>query len=129
MKKIICISVICFALNSGGSGQTVKPSVKSSVVMTENQHNSKVPVKVQYTCPMHPEVIKEKPGKCPTCGMNLVKKETVKKTVRKIKVLAEVVYTCPMHPEVIKDKPGKCPTCGMNLVKKEAVKKVETKKK
>lgn len=26
----------------------------------------------QYTCPMHPEVIKNTPGKCPKCGMDLV---------------------------------------------------------
>ena len=26
----------------------------------------------QYTCPMHPEVISDKPGSCPKCGMNLV---------------------------------------------------------
>jgi Cu(I)/Ag(I) efflux system membrane fusion protein len=25
-----------------------------------------------YTCPMHPEVRSDKPGKCPKCGMNLV---------------------------------------------------------
>ena len=24
-----------------------------------------------YTCPMHPEVISDQPGKCPKCGMNL----------------------------------------------------------
>lgn len=24
-----------------------------------------------YTCPMHPEVVSDKPGKCPTCGMDL----------------------------------------------------------
>lgn len=27
-----------------------------------------------YTCSMHPEVISDKQGKCPTCGMTLVKK-------------------------------------------------------
>lgn len=27
-----------------------------------------------YTCPMHPEVQSDKPGKCPKCGMNLEKK-------------------------------------------------------
>src|SRR3989344_5988268 len=25
-----------------------------------------------YTCPMHPEIIRERPGMCPECGMNLV---------------------------------------------------------
>jgi hypothetical protein len=28
-----------------------------------------------YTCPMHPEVISDKPGRCPKCGMKLVPKE------------------------------------------------------
>ena len=27
-----------------------------------------------YTCSMHPEVITNEPGKCPKCGMDLVKK-------------------------------------------------------
>ena len=26
----------------------------------------------QYTCPMHPQIIKESPGACPICGMDLV---------------------------------------------------------
>lgn len=25
----------------------------------------------QYTCPMHPEVVQEGPGKCPKCAMAL----------------------------------------------------------
>jgi hypothetical protein len=28
--------------------------------------------KVTYTCPMHAEVISDKPGSCPKCGMDLV---------------------------------------------------------
>jgi len=32
----------------------------------------------KYTCPMHPEIVQDKPGSCPICGMNLVlmKEET-----------------------------------------------------
>ncbi len=29
----------------------------------------------EYTCPMHPEVIRDEPGSCPICGMDLVPKE------------------------------------------------------
>lgn len=28
---------------------------------------------VKYTCPMHPSVVRDKPGACPVCGMSLVK--------------------------------------------------------
>jgi Cu+-exporting ATPase len=30
------------------------------------------PAGAQYTCPMHPEVLKDRPGDCPICGMALV---------------------------------------------------------
>lgn len=30
------------------------------------QHN------IKYTCPMHPQVVQQSPGKCPICGMDLV---------------------------------------------------------
>jgi hypothetical protein len=31
-------------------------------------------MKAQYTCPMHPEVVSDGPGRCPKCGMDLVLK-------------------------------------------------------
>jgi len=30
------------------------------------------PQRTEYTCPMHPEVRSDKPGRCPKCGMDLV---------------------------------------------------------
>lgn len=32
-------------------------------------------VRVEYTCPMHPEIVRDAPGDCPKCGMFLVKAE------------------------------------------------------
>jgi hypothetical protein len=104
MKKIILMTVLAIAIVAG---ITATVSAQDSTTKTDV-------VKVEFTCPMHPEVLSDKPGQCPKCGMDLVKKEPVK-----------VEYTCPMHPEVISDKPGKCPKCGMDLVikGKEAKKK------
>ncbi len=110
--------LICFAVSSintfgvtrtaNNSGTSDRDEISKGGLL----QNKDTRAKEVYTCPMHPEVIQDKPGKCPKCKMNLEKKE-----------IASVVYTCPMHPKVIQDKPGKCPECKMNLVKKETAKK------
>ena len=43
--------------------------------MNHNNHRENSGAKDYYTCPMHPEIHEDKPGKCPKCGgMDLVKK-------------------------------------------------------
>ncbi len=91
----------------------------------------------QYTCPMHPEVIRDEPGKCPKCGMNLVsfKKSDLSLTgthqshtqVHQAPTNTgkeEGEYYCPMLCEGDKkySKPGNCPVCGMHLVKEQKLK-------
>ncbi|MCG2793632.1 MAG: copper-translocating P-type ATPase [Weeksellaceae bacterium] len=41
----------------------------------------KIPEKTstEYTCPMHPEIIRDEPGSCPICGMDLVPKPSKNK--------------------------------------------------
>jgi len=68
-----------------------------------NRHSQN---ELQYTCPMHPEVMNNGPGDCPECGMSL---EPLSVPV------VDTKYTCPMHPEIMSDVPGSCPSCGMVL--------------
>ena len=56
----------------------------------------------KWTCPMHPEVVKDEPGSCPICGMDLVPMETnlsaEEKTYRKLlkKFWIAVAFTLPI---------------------------------
>jgi Cu+-exporting ATPase len=78
----------------------------------ENTGSAKAAGVTQYTCPMHPEIVQDKPGACPKCGMSLEPMTPV--------AVSAVEYTCPMHPEVVQDHPGNCPKCGMALEPKQA---------
>lgn len=42
----------------------------------------------EYTCPMHPEIIRNAPGSCPICGMDLVKKETGSEAIKDVQLEA-----------------------------------------
>ena len=50
---------------------------------------------VTYTCVMHPEIHATKPGKCPKCGMDLIKEKAqpVKKPVQKKQASKPIVKT------------------------------------
>ena len=56
----------------------------------------------QYTCPMHPEVVKDEPGSCPICGMDLVpmapdlsaEEKTYKKLLKKFWIA--LAFTFPI---------------------------------
>lgn len=92
MKKMLLLAITCFTVLAAFS-QDKKEKMPKSKMDTIALPNT-------YTCSMHPEVLSDKPGKCPKCGMALSEK---------------IMYMCPMHPEVVSDKPGKCVKCGMQL--------------
>jgi cation transport ATPase len=66
------------------------------------EQNLSVVTSEQWTCPMHPEVVKDEAGACPICGMDLVPMEadssaeekTYKKLVKKFWVA--VAFTLPI---------------------------------
>ena len=105
--------------------------------MNHHPHNhghadgGQAPVGTIYTCPMHPEVRQNQPGRCSKCQMHLVPEDEVHAghqhahghgggagqppAAAPVAVPAGTIYTCPMHPEVQQDHPGNCPICGMTL--------------
>lgn len=56
------------------SGSCCDQAGKKSEKMNQAKKETK-DAAVIYTCPMHPEVTSDKPGKCPKCGMDLRKKK------------------------------------------------------
>ncbi|PCJ98027.1 MAG: copper-translocating P-type ATPase [Flavobacteriaceae bacterium] len=57
---------------------------------------------IQFTCPMHPEIIKDEPGSCPICGMDLIpleadvseEEKTYKRLLKKFWIA--VAFTAPI---------------------------------
>lgn len=73
MKNLIFLAL--FAVLSSATFNACSSSTPKS-----SAAESKATAQVIYTCTMHPEVRSDKPGKCPKCGMELVKMETTDST-------------------------------------------------
>ena len=83
MKKIVFIATILLSLGlviTACSGNDNKPK-------TEQLAKDEM-----YTCTMHNEVMSDKAGKCPKCGMALVKQ---KMTEEQKKMMKEGTYIKP----------------------------------
>lgn len=64
MKKTIIAIATLLAV---GSTSFAQDSTHKS-----GTYQHKMTTAKKYTCTMHPEVVMNKPGKCPKCGMDLV---------------------------------------------------------
>jgi heavy metal translocating P-type ATPase len=66
------------------------------------EQNLSIATSEQWTCPMHPEIIKDEPGSCPICGMDLVPMEAdssaEEKTYKKLlsKFWIATAFTLPI---------------------------------
>ena len=73
MKKTIIMGfAVLFA-----AATTFAQSAQDSTKMHKQHHMTSTK---KYTCTMHPDVVMNKPGKCPKCGMALVPMKSGKKS-------------------------------------------------
>ena len=97
MKKIVVLTFL-IAFYSFSQAQNMKGM----------DHAKKETQSATYTCVMHPEIHASKPGKCPKCGMDLVKEKA--KPTRKTVVQKQV-------PKAAVKKTGTAKTNGVEIAK------------
>src|ERR1017187_9789223 len=69
--KILTLSILAMLC--------VTNAVRAQTAQSSTVSPSATAAKQKYTCPMHPEVVTDHPGKCPKCGMTLVPKKEERK--------------------------------------------------
>lgn len=69
------VVVVAITLISGCESETPSPSETLATVLDDSatEHAAKH-LDPKYVCPMHPQIVRDEPGNCPICGMDLVKK-------------------------------------------------------
>ncbi len=103
-----------------------KKAVHTHVVGSDLMLSQKEKMKRQemkaYTCPDHPHLVSDKPGRCTECGtlLNRTSKEKMKMEVMGL-------YACTAHPHVSGKKDAECRECGstLRLVKQKPVRKIK----
>ena len=67
-------------LTACGDKKDSQPTAKGMQQETAIEHAEKH-LDPTYICPMHPQIIRDVPGSCPICGMDLVPVEAEKESV------------------------------------------------
>lgn len=74
-KLIFTVAMLITLVSNGYSIEEDKAQTidkNDSIKVNQNRQAVVQNTSLVYTCSMHPEVISDKPGKCPKCGMELI---------------------------------------------------------
>lgn len=124
LPRWLLIAAVLLAVGAGGVFLLNRPKGGSSA--------GPAAARPQWFCPMHPQVVSDKPGQCPICRMDLVSRPAgtpgsatgpgpgATTPVAGVGGRKVLYWYDPMAPGSKFDKPGKSPFMDMQLVPKYA---------
>ena len=77
--------------------------------LVDHEHNQPQ----TYTCPMHPQIVSNKPGTCPICGMDLVPKNSISNETGVDSSLTHLLK--PVNEQVVATMPTIKPDAGTRI--------------
>ena len=103
LVKLALVIIIAFILGYFVSSLTHKPSGGLEDIGSGKEEA----VSQKWTCSMHPQIITDKPGKCPICGMDLIPlsvDSAVGTTVRELVISEEAAKLMEIETSVVQRK-------------------------
>ena len=75
-KILLFIGVFISGLAGLSSSESPLPNHAQNTLHAA-EHSDESSDQILYTCPMHPQIVRESPGQCPICGMDLVPQKSL----------------------------------------------------
>ena len=103
MSRYLLIPIFLLSL-AGCSAEPDKPSESLADASDDSvPEHAKKHMDPKYVCPMHPQIIKDEPGSCPICGMDLVPKMIDPNTGKHpaVSVKGEIIQSMGLRTEAV----------------------------
>ncbi|QFY90181.1 efflux RND transporter periplasmic adaptor subunit [Magnetovirga frankeli] len=75
MPISVVLLMLSLLLVGCGDGGPAPSESRLSAALDSTEEHARKHLDPKYVCPMHPQIVRDEPGNCPICGMDLVPKQ------------------------------------------------------